>query len=470
MKLSKSFLAGLLFLLLYAPYSQAQTATVNWTNAHQVIDGFGASDAFQGPLSNMDFFYGSGTGQLGLSILRVGVTDGSGNFPGSCTSVGTSCAGSYVSDMQTAIADGAKIYASAWSAPAAYTSNGSVNCSAAPTPSSLNTADYALYATWLGNFALSLQAQSPSIPLYALSVQNEPNVCEGYDSLEYSAAQFDTFIKTNLGPTFSSDGLSTLIFMPEVGHYAILDSYGTTCMTDPTCYNFVGGTNWHEYDNTSYTAPDTVNSTPNPWLSLGKKYWETEASCTPGSAVNFCQSGFNPNITDALAWAAIIDDRLVNENANAWLYWWLQGSDTTDDQGLMDSAGTIAQRAYMLGQYARFIRPGYYRIDATHNPQAGVSVSAYNNASGGNLVIIATNYTSSPVTQSFTLTNAPNVSSVTPYITSSSLSIAAQAPVTVSSNSFTYSLPAQSITSFVGNATTLLAAPAPPTRLTAAVN
>ena len=52
--------------------AHAQTATVNWTDVHQVIDGFGASDAFVGPLTaaNQAFFFGTGTGQLGLSILR----------------------------------------------------------------------------------------------------------------------------------------------------------------------------------------------------------------------------------------------------------------------------------------------------------------------------------------------------------------------------------------------------------------
>ena len=66
-------LAAAFFLLLAGSGSvQAQTATVNWTDVHQVIDGFGASDAFTaiqgGTLSSaqQNFFFGTGSGQLGF--------------------------------------------------------------------------------------------------------------------------------------------------------------------------------------------------------------------------------------------------------------------------------------------------------------------------------------------------------------------------------------------------------------------
>jgi glucuronoarabinoxylan endo-1,4-beta-xylanase len=106
----------------------------------------------------------------------------------------------------------------------------------------------------------------------------------------------------------------------------------------------------------------------------------------------------------------------------------------------------------MLGQYSKFVRPGYSRIDATHLPQTGVSVSAYQDTGTESLVIIATNYTGSAVSQTFNLTNAPKLSTLTPTITSASLNLAERSNVSVSGNSFTYTLPAESITTFVGSA------------------
>jgi glucuronoarabinoxylan endo-1,4-beta-xylanase len=465
-------------LLLIGRACYAQSATINWSVVHQVIDGFGGSDAYS-PLtsSQQTFFFGTNSGDLGLSILHVPVPD-NGNFAGVCTSAGSSCVSAsgytaYITDMQAAIADAVRIYASSWSPPPAYKTNGAITCSSGN--GALTSSDYGAYATWLANYVESLQSVY-GISVYALSVQNEPNVCAStYDSALWSAANFDTFIKTNLGPTFASDSLSTLIFMPETGGYADLSSYGGTCATDSSCASYLSGVNWHDYDAT--VTPGTflpVNSTPYPtgWPAVAH-YWETEVSCI-GSAPsevgpNLCESGFTTDMsTDGLMWAAIIDDRMAVENANAWLYWWLVGA-SDDNEGLICGVsactiGTVAQRAYVLGQYARFVRPGYYRIDATHIPQAGVTVSAYQNTPTGTLVVVATNYTSSGVSQVFSLANAPTFTSVTPYITSASQNIQQQAAQSVSSNSFTYTLPADSVTTFVGTSSGSTI-PAPPTNL-----
>lgn len=436
--------ALLLLLSGFAAANAQTTATIDWTNAHQVIDGFGASDTFVGPLTSADqsFFFGTGTGQLGLSILRTGVPDNS-EVSGSCTSVSVGCAGPYVSDMKAAVANGARIYSSPWTPPPAYKTNALGTCTS---NAGLITSDYAAYATWLANYVKSLQTEE-GITLYALSIQNEPNECLNYDSAFWTAAEIDTFVATNLGPTFAAEGLTTLIYVPEGSGYNEM-SLGSTCATDPTCNQYIGGVVWHDYD-ASLTGSNTIaaDSYPSDWPE-GKKYWQTEASCGSGFGPNFCQTGFNTDITDALDWAAVIDQRIAVDNANAWLYWWLVGLDATDDQALVNSSGTIAKRAYMLGQYGKFVRPGYFRIDATHLPEAGVSVSAYQNTATTALVIIATNYTGSNVSQQFSITNAPAFSSVTPYTTSASLNLAKQTSVSVSSNSFTYNLPADSITTF----------------------
>ncbi len=437
-------------LLSFAGFAaRSQTATINWALPHQVIDGFGASNAFSSASmssAHQSLFFGTGAGQLGLSLLRVAVPDAAG-ISGSCTSVSTSCAGAVVGDMKAVIANGGKVIASPWSPPAAYKTNKSVNCSK---NAGLSTTYYAAYATWLANFAKSLQTLD-NISLYALSVQNEPNVCQSYDSSSWTAATLDAFVKNNLGPTFASLSPQPLIFLPESGTYSYLN-LGNTCAGDSACNQYVGGINWHDYD-AALKGTNTVTADPYPtsW-PLKRKYWQTETSCGPGTGPAFCQRGFVTNITDALDWAAVIDQRIAVDGANAWLYWWLINSDSTDDQGLMASNGTLARRAYMLGQYSKFVRPGYYRIDATHLPEAGVSVSAYQNTTTNTLVIIATNYSASAVSQPFTLTNAPTFSSVTPTITSATLNLAPQASVSVTSNSFTYTLPANSITTFVGTA------------------
>jgi glucuronoarabinoxylan endo-1,4-beta-xylanase len=426
----------------------AQTVTIDWTNLHQTIDGFGGADAQLGASlssANQALLFGTGSGQLGYSILRTGVTDGAGD-PGDCSSVSMSCAGVYEADMKAVVASGGRVYASPWSPPAEYKTNDQITCTDG---AGLATSDYAGYATWLANYVTSVKKYF-GITIFSMSVQNEPDQCQDYDSAIWSASDLDTFVKNNLRPTFASAGLTTLIFMPEGGSYYQTTQLGAACATDSACSAFVGGFNWHDYDG-NVTGADTVNATPYPaeWAS-GKKFWETEASCGPGFGPNFCESGFNTDINDALDWGAIVDDRIAVEGANAWLYWWLVNSDDTDDQGLLANNGTVAKRAYMLAQYSRFVRPGYTRIDATHSPASGVSASAYRDTSGAGYAIVATNYNSSSASLTFSIMNAPALTSVIPWTTSGGENLSEGSSIPIAANSFMATLPSQSITTFVG--------------------
>jgi hypothetical protein len=105
---------------------------------------------------------------------------------------------------------------------------------------------------------------------------------------------------------------------------------------------------------------------------------------------------------------------------------------------------------YAVAQFARFIRPGYHRIDASASGNSAF-ITAVNNTNSGRFAIVAVNTNASTsIAQTFNLTNFPAVSSVTPWITSATLSLSNQTPVAVSGSSFTYTLPAQSVVTFAG--------------------
>jgi glucuronoarabinoxylan endo-1,4-beta-xylanase len=115
------------------------------------------------------------------------------------------------------------------------------------------------------------------------------------------------------------------------------------------------------------------------------------------------------------------------------------------------SSTPIAIRAYVIGQYARFIRPGWVRIGATRAPASGVTVSAYKDPSTGRFAIVATNQNTAGMDVRFSLDGVA-ASSVTPYETSAVLRLQAQTAISVSGGVFGASLEAQSVTTFVGTA------------------
>jgi glucuronoarabinoxylan endo-1,4-beta-xylanase len=438
MKSSKTILSGFLLLLFCASHSQAQTATINWNNTHQVIDGFGASDAFElAPLTSAqaDLFFSSTRG-IGLSLLRTNIPE-----DGSCSTVNATCAGE-VSDMQIAIANGAKVWSTPWSPPASMKSNRSVT-----EGGDLLADSYSAYASYLANYVKSLK-NFYGIDLYALSVQNEPESGHNWDSAVWTPANFATFIGANLGPTFAADGLPTLIIMPETFQWQDLAEYESPTMSNSKTAAYASIIATHNYAYDGIGEPSYLSG-----QNENKHLWETEAC-------DFAAP--DPSISSALKYAQSINNWMTISNANAWHYWYLINRNI-DNEGLMDSAGIATKRLYMMGNYSKFVRPGFYRIDATPTPQNGVSISAYKSSSSGALVIVVINQNSSNVSQSFELDGA-TVSSVTPWITSASFDLVQQSKVPVSGRSFVYSLPAASITSFVGTT-----APAAPAGLTAKV-
>lgn len=160
------------------------------------------------------------------------------------------------------------------------------------------------------------------------------------------------------------------------------------------------------------------------------------------------------DITDALGSAEEVHNSLVDGNYNAYVWWWIW-----NDPGLGVSFGLINSSTtspaptnfgYGIGHFSKFVQPGYYRYDATANPSGNLFVSAYAGMESGvqHYVIVAINGDTTAVNQPFTIQNG-TVTSLTPYQTTASGGLAPQSAITVSGDTFTYNLPAQSITTFV---------------------
>ncbi|HVM33224.1 MAG TPA: malectin domain-containing carbohydrate-binding protein, partial [bacterium] len=397
----------------------AGTCTVDATQTNQYIHCIGASSAWSaiGSQGQALFADDNVNGHIGITSLRARI-DPNNNFS------------SEVSQLATAhsINPNVLLWATEWSPPAQYKANNNVNGGASndtflgASSGSPNSAD-----TGLAAYQVSFiqYAQSHGAPLYALSIQNEPNFNPTYEACLWTAGQFAVYTQA-LHSAIQNAGLSTKIMLPEPDNTGGMN-LASTAMDDSTIAPLVGIIGTHLYG--------TPN--PAPLSSYGfthvtnQEWWETE------------MSGNTTDIPGALQEASWIHNSLVNSNMNAFHYWWL-----TD----LISNNNLTIKAYVLGNYSKFIRPGYYRMGATSVPSSGVSVSAFKNtntSSPQTIVFVAINGNSSSVNQTFSI-NGVNVTSVTPWVTDGSNNLVAKSPVAVSGNSFTYALTGSSVTSFVG--------------------
>lgn len=131
---------------------------------------------------------------------------------------------------------------------------------------------------------------------------------------------------------------------------------------------------------------------------------------------------------------------------SAYIWWKTIG----DANGLLNAAGILQPRAYVMAQFSRFVRPGAVRIDVPFN-NSPLGLSAFMDADSDRLVIVAVNDTTLPITQSFTFEGI-RASSLIPWITSAIQSLERQPRLLVKRRTFTYTVPSLSVVTFTGSA------------------
>jgi len=435
---------------------------VSFATTYQTISGFGGSTAWLGqmPTAVATALFGSGQNDLNLSILRVRI-DPTGSSTSSPPWVTTNGSGWSVeaANGKEAVANNpnAIVFATPWSPPPAWKLNGSSSVSddgetwnqSFNTCTSgtdlcggyLNPTDYANYASYLEDFVHYFNTTN-GFNLYAISMQNEPEENVTYESCVWLPEEMDTWVANNAA-TITSDPYSTKLMMPESDTFNPVDAAAT--LNDPSAEGRVSIIGGHLYG-VPPTAPYSIPAGDTP-----KQVWMTEFGPLSGAQLTFAQA-LSPYGVD-------IHDSLVNGNYNAFVWWGLFGQATgscttaAGTCGLVDASGNLTVMGEIMGQYSKFVQPGYVRASATASPASGVYVSAYTgtDTSGTqHYVIVAINVSSTAQNLNFTLSDAPTtVSSLTPYQSTSAAGLAAQTAVTVNGGQFYYTMPAQSIVTFV---------------------
>ncbi|MFZ5894039.1 MAG: glycoside hydrolase family 30 protein [Myxococcota bacterium] len=396
----------------------AGEAGVDASVSHQRISGFGASSAWTLPAASdelADRFFSVENG-IGLSLLRVRIT------PNGTTDE--------LVTAQKAVARGASVWAAPWSPPGAWKTG--TDPQNPLWGGSLLPEHRKPWAERLAKFVVDMR--DAGVPLLALSAQNEPNWTDRWETCRWTPRELTDFVRDELGPALANAGVSTPILAPETNDWSSVASFANPLLQDANVLPLLGPIATHAYGN----APPYEFKTP---AQYGKELWETEVSFDPPTP--------DPGIDAALNVAEMIHDHLTIARVSAWHYWWLMPVSASTGSGALTQNGELTKRAYVLGQYSRFVRPGFVRVKATAEPQRQVKLTAFSEVGSQGLVLVALNTSSEDKTQVFVLANATSPT-FTPYTTSASLALAAGEPVTASAGKLTVVLPARSVTTFVG--------------------
>jgi glucuronoarabinoxylan endo-1,4-beta-xylanase len=399
--------------------AQSSDVTVNLSSLQQKISGFGVSSAWAGNFANAsdpDYLWSTTTG-AGLSLLRIRYGDG--------LAIAKSAAQNGVTVWMTVWGTGTNGSPGGANTTSENNPNGCTNGSS-PVLTNLQAEADAL-ATWITN------AKSQGVPIYALSGANEPDSCGINDTASYSPAQLATWIDT-LGPAMAKIGVKMMA--PETQNGYGFPSYFTAIQNDAAAWNAVSIFASHEYGLAPPVQPAIA--------AAGKEYWETEVDV--GTA-NGDPSG--DGIASALLMAKAIHTDLTKDNLNAWLLWWLYEGGKSGGC-LYDTGSKVwTKRLWVMGNFSRFVRPGYMRVSTSGTVPSGVLLTAYKNPADGTVVVVAVNNNTAATPISLYISGVVPCS-ITPWVTSATDNLASKTPITVSNARFSATLDAQSVTSFVG--------------------
>jgi O-glycosyl hydrolase len=468
------YLTSGLFLLTFISSARAQTtAVIDAGTTNQYIRGFGASSAWHtaaytnttasGPESVV-FWDDTNT------VINAGVTSASGiglsmlrcRIPPDNPTTGTSVTDSgELAVMKQALGMGVtQIWATEWTPPTVYKTNGMTysNNGNPCTPQSNNTFNGADtggggpntndmgYAQYLVNYINYIQGQG--VTLLAVSPQNEPdqNVC--YESALWTAGQFDVFVPV-FGAALQTADLSTKLIITE--HSKDTLSLAATTMDDTNAAPYVDVIAGHLYGG----GPNSLASGGFTQLT-NQENWETEMMNY--NDINGNGGASDDSMIDGLATASLIE-KSMSVSMNCYHFWWLECENSNTNQGLVDYPNgattglTVPKRTWCMGNFSRFIRPGYYRMGGTIAGNAGVSISAYKDNAGTPVTFVVVAINSGAATnQTFSLSDI-TATSVTPWLTDATDNLTKQTVVPVTGGNFTYSMPVSSVVSFVGIST-----------------
>jgi len=440
--------------------------TIQRATKLQPIDGFGLNTALSNPSVNWDTFFGTGENGLGLSIVRVAM-DSNGKLNGVLPPA------SYK----------AKVIASPWTAAGNCKDNGTTTKGG-----HLLKSCYDSWSTTIANFA---KAQG----LYAIAAGNEPDFascgstigppCNGdYDSMVFTANEIVEWVKV-LGPKIKALNPPVKFIAPEPSEWIHLWSnmsatgstvdghpnssdpfkcgcfgntpsttgcssscaqgagydYGHWLAKDATAWSLIDIIGTHEYDTQKAEAwPADVDGG-----KRTKPIWETEVS----GVMYWPEQGASTDIKNGIAVAGWIHSALTVGEASAWLYWWYEASG--DNEGLLiKGSSALTKRCYTLGNYSKFVRPGFTRVDITGAVPTDVLLSAYT-GDDGTVVVVAINKGSAAASVPIAIAGGtPAPTMMTPYVTSASDSLTAKAAIAVSGGVFSAALDSMSVTTFVG--------------------
>lgn len=249
------------------------------------------------------------------------------------------------------------------------------------------------YQNWANYYPKFIKAyEKLGIPIWGISVQNEPMAKQTWESCIYTAEEERDFLKNNLGPTMEKAGLKNVKIIVWDHNRDLMYQRAQTYFDDPAASKYAWGIGFHWYENWSggdnmYSNVKLVHEAyPNKQIlftegcvekftptrltdwALGERYGR--------SLINDFNNGMN-GFTD---WNILLDENGGPNHVGNFCFAPIH-ADTKTGQVIYTNA------YYYIGHISKFVKPGAKRIVSSPSRSQLLS-TAFVNPDGKVVVVV----------------------------------------------------------------------------------
>jgi glucosylceramidase len=147
----------------------------------------------------------------------------------------------FIKQAQAAAGGKLTLFGSPWSPPAFMKSNNDMLHGGQLKPE--------FFQTWANYYAKFIKAyEREGIPVWGISIQNEPMATQKWESCIYSAEDERDFLKNYLGPTMRREGLGDRKIIAWDHNRDLIYQRVRTILSDPKAAQYVWGIGYHWYE------------------------------------------------------------------------------------------------------------------------------------------------------------------------------------------------------------------------------
>jgi glucosylceramidase len=246
---------------------------------------------------------------------------------------------------------------------------------------------------WANYFVKFIEAyEKEGIPVWGISVQNEPMAIQKWESCVFTADEERDFIRDYLGPTLQKNKLGSKKLIAWDHNRDLIYHRAMAILNDPEAAKYVWGLGFHWYETWTGGEMQFENL-----KRVKESFPDINLLFTEGCAESFNADSLNSWTLGEKYGLAMIGD--FNSGTVGWTDWNI----LVDEKGGPNHVGNFCHAPlvgntktgklhyensyYYIGHFSKFIRPGAKRIAASSN-RARLLTTSFINQDGKIVVVV----------------------------------------------------------------------------------